>query len=110
MASVSVAFSAINPIQINNRLIALNIKVSFLYLLLLLSLLLLLLILLLRLILLFNLLPLLRRRLFFFEQNLVLQNEIQLRIELLFIRGADDSGPQLLNRREHFRVHVEGNE
>ena len=81
MASVSVAFSAIRPSQMNTRLIALNI--GFLWFI---------------------------WGFFVFEQDLLLQDEVQLGIELLFIRRAHHGGAQLLDTLEHFGVDVEGDE
>src|SRR5664279_4529663 len=87
MASVSVAFSAIRPIHINNRLIALNIGLlSVVWCLLLLH------------------------RLFLFEENLALENILQLRVELLLIGCPDDRRAELLDRIKDFGIHIKRHE
>src|ERR1035437_6399830 len=75
MASVSVACSAIRPIHINNRLIALNIGLlSVVWCLLLLH------------------------RFFLFEENLALEDILQLCVKLLLIRRADHRRADLFDR------------
>src|ERR1035441_2040258 len=81
MESVSVAFSAIRPIHINNRLIALNIGLLSVACWLLLF-----------------------QRFLLFEENLALENILQLRIELLLIRCSDDRGTELLDRIKDFGI------
>src|ERR1035441_1696640 len=87
MASVSVACSAIRPIHINNRLIALNIGLlSVVWCLLLLH------------------------RFLLFEENLALEDILQLCVELLLIRRADHRRAELLDRVKNLGSHVKRDE
>ena len=114
IASVSVAFSAINPNQINNRFIALNIgflsAVAFSFCL-------------------FssreNLCHHLRRpasqstrqngplaalflsRFLVLQQDFFLQDEFELAVELLFVGCANDRRAEFFDRVEYFRIHIE---
>src|ERR1019366_426057 len=87
MASVSVACSAIRPIHINNRLIALNIGILSVACWL-----------------------LLLHRFLLFEENLALENILQLRIELLLIRRANDRRAEFLDRIKDLGIHVKRHE
>src|SRR5213075_2815585 len=81
MASVSVTCSAIKPSQMNTRLIARNIVVSFAWLL-----------------------------GFLFQQDLLLEDESQLLVELFLVDGANDVHAHLLERSEHLGFDVERDE
>src|SRR5437773_12383879 len=87
MASVSVAFSAINPIQINNRLMALNIRCPFWC---------------------FGLLFF--RRLLFLKQDFTLHDELELVVMLLFVHGGHNGRALLLHRIKNLGLNVEGDE
>src|SRR5581483_9017208 len=86
IASVSVAFSAVRPSQMNNLLIARNIMFSVLSLLRLHS----------------------RRtpRLLILKQDLALEDKFQLRVQLLLVRRRQDGCPLPFHRREHLRIHI----
>src|SRR5260370_27017094 len=88
MASVSVAFSAIRPIQINSLLIALNIGFLLLQ----------------------DLFPAFGFWFFLFEQDFALHDELKLTAELLLVGGSHNRRAELLDRIEHFRIHVESHE
>src|SRR5437016_689356 len=83
MASVSVAFSAISPIHINKRLIALNIGFFGLGV--------------------FS-------WLFVFQEDFLLQDKLKLGVQLFFIRGAHDGRAEAFERRELAGVHVKRDE
>src|ERR1041385_2686021 len=88
MASVSVAFSAINPIQMKRRLIARNIWVLSVL----------------------AVMLWLFGRLFFFKQDLALHDELELGIELFFVCGSDDGGALLFDAIEYFGIDIESAE
>src|SRR5580765_152741 len=81
MASVSVTCSAIKPSQMNTRLIARNIVVSFAWLL-----------------------------GFLFQQDLLFEDESQLLVELFFVDGANDVHAHFFERSEHLGFDIEGHE